>query len=221
MITLIGGDLYQWDTGRYVLVVPDKGSVTHEVHYSTGKMDYAYVVKTYEKDGGTYCAIPNILLQQYRDIYCYEVQENENGEETVTTTVFSVTRRNRPVNYVYTEPEKYTYKDLENRIEKLEEAIELFETAGGIGEKGEDGGYYIPTVSQSDKTTMTVSYVASDEEMPEVETVTITLPAGQDGYTPVRGVDYWTDEDQESIVDAAVAKVEADFSSSVDTIIEF
>lgn len=124
MVTLIGGDLYQWDTGRTVFIAPDSGYIVHEVHFTTKKMDYAYVVKTYVENGGTYCAIPNILLQQYQDIICYEVRENDAGEESISTTTFDVIKRNRPVDYVYTEPEKYTYKELENRIEILEEKLE-------------------------------------------------------------------------------------------------
>lgn len=129
MVTLIGGDLYQWDTGRIVFITPDSGYTVHEVHFTTKKMDYAYVVKTYVENGGTYCAIPNILLQQYQDVICYEVRENDNGEESISTTTFSVTKRNRPVDYVYTEPEKYTYKELEGRIQKLEVALEEVKNA--------------------------------------------------------------------------------------------
>ena len=64
MLSLVGGELYQWDTGRIIKVVPDEGVTVHEVHYSTKRMNYAYVLKTYTKDGVTYCAIPNIILQQ-------------------------------------------------------------------------------------------------------------------------------------------------------------
>lgn len=129
MVTLIDGDLYQWDTGRVVLVEPDNDYIIHEVHFTTKKMEYAYVVKTYDENGATYCAIPNILLQQYQDIICYEVRENSAGEESTSTTTFDVIKRNRPVDYVYTEPEKYTYKELENRIEKLEASFEDVKTS--------------------------------------------------------------------------------------------
>ena len=124
MVTLVDGDLYQWDTGRIVLIDPSSGYDVHEVHFTNRKMDFAYVARTYSKDGNTYCAIPNILLQQYYDIYCYEVRDNSDGEESISTTIFKVIKRNRPLDYVYTEPEKYTYKQLEERIEKLETAFE-------------------------------------------------------------------------------------------------
>lgn len=124
MVTLLDGDLYQWDTGRVVMVDPDSGYEVHEVHFTNRKMDFAYVVKTYKENENTYCKVPNILLQQYYDIYCYEVRENDDGEESISTTTFKVVKRNRPLDYVYTEPEKYTYKELEDRIDKLEETIE-------------------------------------------------------------------------------------------------
>ena len=124
MVTLLDGDLYQWDTGRVVQIDPDSGYDIHEVHFATRKMDFAYVVKTYSENGNTYCKIPNILLQQYYDIYCYEVRENEDGEESTSTTIFKITKRNRPLDYIYTDPEKYTYKELEERVKVLEDAFE-------------------------------------------------------------------------------------------------
>lgn len=128
MVTLIGSDLYQWDTGRVIFIAPDSGYDVHEVHFTTKKMDFAYVVKTYIENGGTYCKIPNILLQQYQDLICYEVRENDAGEESISTTTFDIVKRNRPVDYVYTEPEKYTYKEIENRLKILEDSFEDVKT---------------------------------------------------------------------------------------------
>ena len=131
MVTLLDGDLYQWDTGRVVQIDPDSNYVIHEVHFATKKMDFAYVAKTYTENGKTYCKIPDILLQQYYDIYCYEVRENEDGEESTSTTIFKVTKRNRPLDYIYTDPEKYTYKELENRLKVLENRLKVLEDSLG------------------------------------------------------------------------------------------
>lgn len=75
-------------------------------------------------------------------------------------------------------------------------------------------GYYLPAVTQADDASLTLAFAPSDSEMPAVEDVTVTLPAGPqgpqgekgndgakgengaDGKTPVRGEDYWTSEDQ-------------------------
>lgn len=123
MITLIDGDLYQWDTGRVVLVEPENDYVIHEVHFTNKKLDFAYVVNTYTENGSVYCAIPNVLLQQYYDIICYEVRENDDGEESVSKTSFDVIKRNRPLDYVYTESEKYAYEDLDRRVAAVEQEI--------------------------------------------------------------------------------------------------
>lgn len=120
MISLVGGELYQWDTGRVVQVTNGSDVVVHEVHFTTRSMDFAYVVRTYEEDGEIYCAIPNAILQQYKSISCYEVCENSSGEQSISTTVLNVIKRNRPDDYVYTEPERLAFKQLENRIDDLE-----------------------------------------------------------------------------------------------------
>lgn len=129
MVTLLDGNLYQWDTGRVVQIDPDIDYVIHEVHFATRKMDFAYVVKTYTENGRTYCKVPNILLQQCYDIYCYEVRENDDGEESTSTTIFKVTKRNRPLDYIYTDPEKYTYKELENRLKVIEDSLDGIKAA--------------------------------------------------------------------------------------------
>lgn len=124
MITLVGGNLYQWDTGRVVSIVSENGSVIHEVHFTTNAMNFAYVVKTQVKDTTTYCPIPDILLQQYSDIYCYEVKENCKGEESVSTKILPVQKRNRPEDYTYTEPEKITLEGLQDQIDAFDEKLD-------------------------------------------------------------------------------------------------
>lgn len=123
MLSLVGGELYQWDTGRIVKVVPNEDVTVHEVHFSTKRMDYAYVLKTYTEDGVTYCAIPNIILQQTSRLLCYEVCKNSAGEETIAEATFNITKRNRPEDYVYTEQEHFTVVALESRLAKVEESI--------------------------------------------------------------------------------------------------
>lgn len=121
MIQLIGDELYQWDTGRIVQIESD--SPIHEVHFTTRQMDFAYVVETYNEGENTYCAIPNVILQSSQKIYCYAVKQNSDGEETVSTTVLSVNKRNRPDDYVYTEPERLAFKELEQRIDDMAKTV--------------------------------------------------------------------------------------------------
>ncbi len=70
-------------------------------------------------------------------------------------------------------------------------------------EAGEDGGYYIPEVEQISESIIAISFTASKNTMkPNMAAYPLTLPAG---VTPVRGVDYFTQEDQAAMVAAVAA----------------
>ena len=77
----------------------------------------------------------------------------------------------------------------------------------GEGGAGEGGGYYMPSVDGSGNLTWT----ASRAGMPSVPGTNIRGPAGatgaagDDGYTPVRGTDYWTANDKQEIVSDVLA----------------
>ena len=62
-----------------------------------------------------------------------------------------------------------------------------------------NGGYYIPSVSQVDANTIKISFSANLDGMNTVPDLEITLPAGNDGYTPQKGIDYWTETDKDEI----------------------
>lgn len=116
MIKVINGKLFQWDTGRVVQVNSDVD--IHEVHFTTKDMTYAYVVSTYEKDETTYCEIPNVILQQEKSLICYEVTKVDDCERTVSETILTVNRRNKPDGYIYTEDELKNFDRLEKLIPK-------------------------------------------------------------------------------------------------------
>lgn len=52
---------------------------------------------------------------------------------------------------------------------------------GGSSNPGEDGGYYTPKVTQLNANTMSVSFTASDSNMPQLQSVDVTLPKGEKG----------------------------------------
>lgn len=107
---------------------------------------------------------------------------------------------------------------------------------GGSGEPGEDGGYYQPSVDDEGN----LSWTASKEGMPAVDSSNIKGPqgpqgptgqtgpqgpegpqgetgpqgpageqgpAGADGYTPIKGTDYWTESDKSEIVQEAANSI--------------
>lgn len=108
-------------------------------------------------------------------------------------------------------PSEFT--QLEQRVkaeaDRAKAAADRAEGAGGS--EGGPGGYYSPNVTQPTADTMQVSYTRSSSDMPSVAPVTVTLPAGKDGaagaqgpagYTPKKGVDYYTEADKQEMVDA-------------------
>ena len=84
------------------------------------------------------------------------------------------------------------YADLNTRLNRLEEGGG---SPGEPGKDGENGGYYTPTVTPSGA----LSWTASKTGMPSIPSTNIRGPVGKDGHTPVRGEDYWTDDDQADI----------------------
>lgn len=121
LITVIGTPLYQWETGRKLKIIPLRGMRVDSVHFSNYGDKTALVVKPREENGAYIADIPNILLQDDRSIAVYSVNVSEDKTETLRECVFSIQKRAKPSDYIYTETEVFTYKDLEARVKKLEE----------------------------------------------------------------------------------------------------
>jgi hypothetical protein len=73
--------------------------------------------------------------------------------------------------------------------------------------EAEAGGYYTPSVTQPDKDTVRIAFTPSKGSMLPVQPTDLAILQGEDGYTPQKGVDYFTDTDIAEIVDAVYAKV--------------
>lgn len=113
--------LYQWDTGQFVVI--DGAEQCNEIHFCNDRSKNALVVKIIEQDGKRIANIPNILLQNDGNIYVYLFIRNEDGSETRTSASFPVRGRKKPENYVYTETEKWTYDNIERRLDDLEDSM--------------------------------------------------------------------------------------------------
>lgn len=134
-ISLIGGHLYQWDTGRKIKVCPCKDVSVDEVHFSNMRDTVALRVDPVEEDGEYIASIPNILLQKPKSLNVYIVMVSEDGERTTCSKTFSVRPRERPEDYVYTETEHFHFNTKLNK--NLGEA-----NAGKILIVGDDGNIY-------------------------------------------------------------------------------
>ena len=109
--------IYQWDVSRTVDVDADC-----EVHFALqGEPQALVVASTLGKAN-----IPNILLQDGRDIIAWEVQE----DKTLETKRIAVMRRAKPADYVYTETETITFETLVAEVrEAVAKALEQAERA--------------------------------------------------------------------------------------------
>jgi hypothetical protein len=124
------------------------------------------------------------------------------------------------------------YMDVENpdnslSLDAYEENVEieaslneLFENVDIDHEKvvvieAEAGGYYTPSVTQPDKDTVRIAFTPSKGSMLPVAPTDLALLQGEDGYTPQKGVDYFTEEDIAEIVDTVcdqITKFEGDYT---------
>ena len=131
MLTLNDGrkELYQWDTGRTATVDIE----CDVVHFSNLKYGESLAVEVKEGE----VSIPNKLLMSGEPIYCWAFVKDDSGSYTKKEQTFTVIKRAKPSDYVYTETEVITIK---TAVEKaLEEAKESGEFKGEKGEKGEQG----------------------------------------------------------------------------------
>ena len=77
------------------------------------------------------------------------------------------------------------------------------ELKGDVNVEGGSGATFTPAVDSEGNLSW-----SNDGGLENPETVNIMGPQGDkgdDGYTPVKGEDYWTEEDQQSIVEAVLA----------------
>ena len=148
-------ELWQWDTGRTLIVDADCSQVhfSNKVFGRSIDVDVSYGV----------AIIPDILLQTDKDLIVWAfVGTAENGYTKISKT-FKVNRRNKPADYVFTPVEQTTIAE-------------------------------IAAIAQS---------VRDDADA--------GLFDGKDGYTPVRGTDYWTSKDVaeiKSYVDEQLGAIE-------------
>ncbi len=127
ILKVIGGALYQWDTGRSLEIIPRENLKVDEVHFKNPHGETSYVVAPKEKDGKITAPIPNILLQETTMLRVYVTMYTAEGEQTIFDNTFSIVSRQRPSDYVYEETELFTIKDFVDKA--LREAIENGELA--------------------------------------------------------------------------------------------
>lgn len=122
IIKIIGTRLYQWEIGRQLQIIPLPNHTVACVHFSNPGDLEALVVKPKELNGMIVADVPNILLQNGKNIIVHTVDVSETYVETLADCELYVRRRAKPSNYVYTEVEILNYETLKNRMDKIEES---------------------------------------------------------------------------------------------------
>lgn len=115
MIQLVGKELYQWDTGRYVQITGIEAEYAHIANKGDSKAPIMDIADSQAK-------IPDYLLQTGKQLCVYAVKDGI----TVESKTFYVLKRERPENYVYEDDQRnYIYELITN----AETAIKSANTA--------------------------------------------------------------------------------------------
>lgn len=112
---------YQWDINQQLKV---NDETIKEIHFSNNKNDEAIVCEVKQENNLNVVNIPNILLQNDWKLFVYAYDVNHTKVEAS----FTIVKRSKPADYVYTETEVKNYDELEKRIKALEES-------GGVGKE--------------------------------------------------------------------------------------
>ena len=105
-------ELWQWDTGRTLIVDTD----CSQVHFSNKVFGRSIDVNV--ADG--VAIIPDVLLQTDNDLNVWAFSGTaENGYTKISKT-FKVNRRNKPADYVFTPPDQTSLEEIKERVSHLE-----------------------------------------------------------------------------------------------------
>lgn len=113
--------IYQYDTGREVIITPEKGYTVDSIEYFNNTTDTAPAGIIRNEDGILLSEIPNSFLQSHHAIQVYLVMHDLDMRQTIKYKDITVIPRAKPADYVI-EPDKVlTWHELDKRIRKIEE----------------------------------------------------------------------------------------------------
>lgn len=207
----IYGDLpyfYQWDLERKLIV--EDGGVCSQVHFCNGTAE-ALVCLVRDEGDIRVVDVPNILLQQDAAVRAYLYTVAEDGTRTRSVHRFPVIARSRPAEYVYTETEALNYAYLDKRLQDLEGEGLANAVAEYLKENPVEAGATAEEAEQIRKNKQDIENLTADKLSADALPVAVNEALaeakasgqfdGKDGYTPVKGVDYFDGQDGKDGVD--------------------
>lgn len=109
----------QWDINQRLII---RGyAADTEIHFISG--DDCYTMMSYADGNNIYVDVPNILFQT-AGLFVVYVYTDDHSEDK---TVFTVYRRAKPKDYIYTETEVLAWETLDNKIKAIEDKIKTLD----------------------------------------------------------------------------------------------
>lgn len=134
------------------------------------------------KDG--YCFVPPELEVGDFEL-CLRGDDGESVVASVNRLTFEVCEGFDPSGEIPLPPSPDLYTQLIKEIDsgkKIAQSVRKDADAGLFnGERGADGGWYTPSVTQTDENTLRMNFTPSKGDMPDVAHTDITLPGGGSG----------------------------------------
>ena len=209
---------YQWDTNQILIVegAPD----CRQVHFCHRADENALVCSIREADGKRIADVPNILLQRDKPITAYLYNCAEDSAQTLQAWTFPVLGRPKQEGYIYTQTEVLSYQKLDERLNALEGEGLSKAVADYLEENPVQAGATAEEAAQIRQNKENIEKLDAEKletsKLPEAINDALAQAKasgefngedGTDGYSPIRGIDYWTDADKaeiKSYVDTAI-----------------
>ena len=217
-------ELWQWDTGRTLIVDADCSQVhfSNKVFGRSIDVDVSYGV----------AIIPDILLQTDKDLIVWAfVGTAENGYTKISKT-FKVNRRNKPADYVFTPADQTTLEQIQEKIDYLESIQDPDAIKNAVNDYLEQNPVEAPVQSVNGKTgavklnAIDVGAISKDNLQDATDKALAQAKAsgefdgapGADGHTPEYGVDYGTPEQISGIAQSAAEILQPELNQIKDDI---
>ena len=216
--------LWQWDTGRTLIVDTD----CSQVHFSNKVFGRSIDVNV--ADG--VAIIPDVLLQTDKDLNVWAFSGTaENGYTKISKT-FKVNRRNKPADYVFTPPDQTSLEEIKERVSYLESMQDPGAIKNAVEDYLERNPVEAPVKSVNGKTgavELTAEDVGaiSKDDLQEATNEALSQAKasgefdgapGADGHTPEYGVDYGTPEQISGIAQSAAEILQPELNQIKDDI---
>lgn len=217
-------ELWQWDTGRTLIVDTD----CSQVHFSNKVFGRSIDVNV--ADG--VAIIPDVLLQTDKDLNVWAFSGTaENGYTKISKT-FKVNRRNKPADYVFTPPDQTSLEEIKERVSYLESMQDPEAIKNAVEDYLERNPVEAPVQSvnghtgQVKLTANDVGAISQDNLQDATDKALAQAKAsgefdgapGADGHTPEYGVDYGTPEQISGIAQSAAEILQPELNQIKDDI---